>query len=154
MTRPGSSDLYHAPSTGRIVGLSVSSAVVVLVASFSGQWLIYTDWLHQRGPLRIVGTTLATLLTFIFAFEWQAAVRHRRLRMLRRFETIARMNDRIRNNLQQIECLAYVSKPNATDQVKQAVNAIDTVLREVIVDMARFETEPMEQTSRMSSKSA
>ena len=44
------------------------------------------------------------------------------------------MNDRIRNALQAIECLTYVAQPEATDSVRQSVNVIDSVLREVLAD--------------------
>ncbi|MGC2695118.1 MAG: hypothetical protein WA738_04940, partial [Candidatus Angelobacter sp.] len=43
-----------------------------------------------------------------------------------------RMNDRIRNALQAIECLNYVAQPEATESVRQSVNVIDSVLREML----------------------
>ena len=51
--------------------------------------------------------------------------------MVRRMEMILHMNDRIRNALQAIECLTYVAQPEATEAVRQSVNVIDSVLREV-----------------------
>jgi len=121
-------------SRAKIVLVSVGAAVAVLAASLLTQWLIYDDWLHQTGPLRIVGTCIATVVTFLFALRWQLAIRERQLEMVRRMEMILRMNDRIRNALQAIECLTYVAQPEATESVRQSVNVIDSVLREVLAD--------------------
>ena len=54
--------------------------------------------------------------------------------MLRRFETILGMNDRIRNALQIIECATYATNPEATEPVRDAVDAIEDVLREVLAE--------------------
>ena len=121
-------------SKGRIVLLSLLAAIPVLAASLLVQWLVYDDWLHQTGPLRIVGTSIATGVTFLFALRWQNAIRERQLEMVRRLEMILRMNDRIRNALQAIECLTYVAQPEATESVRQSVNVIDSVLREVLAE--------------------
>jgi hypothetical protein len=121
-------------SRAKIVVFSTAVAGSVLAGSLLAQWLIYDDWLHQTGPLRIVGTCIATVLTFIFALRWQSAIRERQLEMVRRMEMILRMNDRIRNALQAIECLTYVAQPEATESVRQSVNMIDSVLREVLAD--------------------
>ena len=66
--------------------------------------------------------------------RWQLAIRERQLEMVRRMEMILRMNDRIRNALQAIECLTYVAQPEATESVRHSVNVIDSVLREVLAD--------------------
>lgn len=120
-------------SKGKIVLFSVLLAIPVLTASLLMQWIIYDDWLHRNG-LRIVGTCIAALVTFIFAMRWQIAVRERQLEMVRRLEMILGMNDRIRNALQAIECLTYVAQPEATEAVRQSVNVIDSVLREVLAE--------------------
>jgi hypothetical protein len=96
------------------------------------QWLVYDDWLHKSGPLRIVGSAVAFFLTFVFVFRWQLAARKRKIETLHRFETIRWMNDRIRNSLQAIECLVYASNPHVTDPVKEAVDTIEKVLDEVL----------------------
>jgi hypothetical protein len=121
-------------SKGTIVLFSVLAAIPVLAASLLVQWLVYDDWLHRTGPLRIVGTCIAALVTFVSALRWQTAIRERQLEMVRRLEMILRMNDRIRNALQAIECLTYVAQPAATDSVRQSVDVIDSVLREVLAD--------------------
>jgi len=121
-------------SRAKIVLISAAAAVAVLAASLLTQWLIYDDWLHRTGPLRIVGTCIATALTFLFALRWQWAIRERQLEMVRRMEMILQMNDRIRNALQAIECLTYVAQPEATDSVRQSVDVIDNVLRGVLAD--------------------
>jgi|SRR6478609_191340 len=121
-------------SRGKILLISLGASISVLAGSLLAQWLIYDDWLHRKGPLRIVGTCIATVLTFLFALRWQLAIRERQLEMVRRMEMILRMNDRIRNALQAIECLTYVAQPEATESVRQSVNVIDSVLREVLAD--------------------
>ncbi|MGC2698120.1 MAG: hypothetical protein WA738_20215, partial [Candidatus Angelobacter sp.] len=75
-------------SRGKIVLFSAIASFSVLVASLLVQWLVYDDWLHRTGPLRIVGTCIATAVTFGFVLRWQAAVRERQLEMLRRMEMI------------------------------------------------------------------
>lgn len=121
-------------SRAKIVLVSSGAAVSVLAASLLTQWLIYDDWLHRTGPLRIVGTCIATAVTFVFALRWQLAIRERQLEMVRRMEMILSMNDRIRNALQAIECLNYVAQPEATEAVRQSVDVIDSVLREVLAE--------------------
>lgn len=116
----------------RMVLFSFLASFCVLAASLLIQWLVYEDWLHRTGPLRIVGTSIATVVTFAFVLRWQYAVRRNQREMLRRFEMILRMNDRIRNSLQAIACVTYLSQPEATESVRQAAQEIDGVLREVL----------------------
>jgi len=126
-------------SRGKILLISLATSVSVLAGSLLAQWLIYDDWLHRTGPLRIVGTCIATVVTFVFAIRWQTAIRERQLEMVRRMEMILRMNDRIRNALQAIECLTYVAQPEATESVRQSVNVIDSVLREVLAESGHLQ---------------
>lgn len=109
-----------------VCGLGVFFLVICL------QWLVYDDWLHQSAPLHLLGSAVAFVLTFVFAFRWQMAARRRKIETLHRFETIRWMNDRIRNSLQAIECLVYASNPHAMDPVKEAVDTIEEVLDEVL----------------------
>jgi hypothetical protein len=109
-------------------GLSVSGLAILL------QWLIYDDWLHDRGPLRLVGSFLAGVLMCASAWRWQMIVRQRKLEMLRRFETIKWMTDRIRNTLQAIECITFAASPEATEPVREAVDVIEDVLGEVLAE--------------------
>lgn len=118
----------------RIWLLSVLCAVVVFGGAIFMQWLIYDDWLHDQGPVRIVGSLLAGGLTFAVAVRWQFAIRWRKVEMLRRFESIKWMNDRIRNSLQAIACVTYAADPEATESVRSAVDAIEQVLQEVLAD--------------------
>jgi hypothetical protein len=120
----------------------------VLFVSFTIQWVVYDDWLRQTGPLHLVGTSIAALVTFIFALRWQNSVNQREQELVRHFEMILQMNDRIRNALQAIECVTYLANPQATESVRQSVNNIDAVLREVLED-----TDPSTQ-SRAVSRSA
>lgn len=109
-----------------LCGLGIFFFVVAL------QWLVYDDWMHSGGPLRLTGGACGFLITFVFAYRWQLAARKRKLETLRRIETIRWMNDRIRNSLQAIECLVYSTNPHVTDPVKDAVDTIETILDEVL----------------------
>jgi hypothetical protein len=108
----------------------MTGAIVLL-----SQWLVYDDWLHRSGPLRIIGTVVSGLLSFLFVYRWQSLQRQRQIETVERFERIAFMNDRIRNSLQAIECVTFVAQPQATEAVQDAVNAIDRVLGEVLEEM-------------------
>ena len=120
-------------STGSIVSAAVAAGVAAIGAAILLQWIIYDDWLHRAG-LRLVGSAVAGVLTALFAYRWQSAVREQQLAMLQRFETILRMNDRIRNALQIIECATYATNPEATEPVRDAVDVIEGVLHEVLAD--------------------
>jgi len=115
-----------------MVLFALAASGFVLVVSFLLQWFIYDDWLHQTGPLRIVGTTVAAVLTFVFVHRWQCAMRDRQTDMLRRFEIIARMNDVIRNALQIIEVTTYATDPATTQHVREAVTVIDSALEGMV----------------------
>jgi hypothetical protein len=123
----------------KIFLFSFLASFCVLGAALLVQWLVYDDWLHETGPVRIVGSSIATVLTFVFVLRWQFAVREKERETIRRFELISRMNDRIRNALQAIECLTYLSQPQATEAVRQSVEVIDDVLREVLADAGQFQ---------------
>lgn len=122
------------PSRTRIFLISLFASFLVLIVSLVIQWLVYDDWLRNTGPLRIVGTTIAAVITLCFMLRWQYTVREQQREMIRRFELILHMNDRIRNALQAIECLTYVAQPEATEAMRQEVNAIDRVLSDVLSD--------------------
>jgi hypothetical protein len=119
-----------------------SHAATALVAILSGlgifsiaillQWLIYDDWLHDSGPLRLVGSALTMVLTAVFVFRWQEAKRREKIATLKRLETIKWMNDRIRNSLQAIECVVFANHQHVTDPVRDAVDAIEVVLEEML----------------------
>ncbi|HEY2497296.1 MAG TPA: hypothetical protein VGK24_09525 [Candidatus Angelobacter sp.] len=117
--------------------------------SFVIQWLVYDDWLHRTGSLRIVGTSIAAILTLLFMLRWQYSIREQQREMIRRFELISHMNDRIRNALQAIECVTYISYPEATETVRREVNGIDEVLRDVL-----FETGVIQKRSTTQRKIA
>ena len=124
----------EVPTVSAVWFFAIACGFGVFFAALALQWLIYDDWMHRGGGLRLVGSGFAFLLTFAFAYRWQLAARRRKLETLRRFETIRWMNDRIRNSLQAIECLVYASDPHATDPVKDAVDTIENVLDEVLSD--------------------
>jgi methyl-accepting chemotaxis protein len=118
-------------STVAIGLVSIASGLCVLAISVLLQWLIYDDWMHRTGPLQIVGSLLTAALATFVVLRWQIGIRRRREEMLRRFRSIERMNDRIRNSLQTIDLLAFVNS-RATEQVRSAVDSIAAVLREVL----------------------
>lgn len=88
---------HHFPSSLRILLLSLAASLVIFAASLSLQRMVYENLLHQTGPWRFTGTTLATLVTFLFARRWLLASREQRLKAQRRLEIVREMNDRIRN---------------------------------------------------------
>lgn len=125
---------YSILSRTRVFFISLFASCLVLVVSLVILWLVYDDWLRHTGPLRIVGTTIAAVITLGFMLRWQYSVREQQREMIRRFELISHMNDRIRNALQAIECLTYIAKPEATEAMRREVNAIDRVLCDVLSD--------------------
>lgn len=123
---------FQIPSVLSVCFSAIVCGFGVFFAAVALQWLIYDDWMHRGGPLRLVGSAIAFLITFVFAYRWQLAARRRKLETLRRLETIRWMNDRIRNSLQAIECLVYATNPHVTDPVKDAVDTIESVLDEAL----------------------
>lgn len=132
---------HSVPSRVRIFLISLFASSLVLLVSLVIQWLVYDDWLRHTGPLRIVGTTIAAVVTLGFMLRWQYSIREQQREMIRRFELISHMNDRIRNALQAIECVAYITRPEATETVRHEVNAIDRVLRDVLSDAGMASSE-------------
>lgn len=119
----------------RIVAISVLAALVVFCGALLAQWIIYDDWLRRTGPLRIVGTSIATVLTFGFVLLWQYSAHRRREELERRFEAICVAHDRIRNALQSIVCVSFVNDPQFTRDVRRALEVIDTELRDIVEDV-------------------
>lgn len=126
-------NLIRVRSDRSIVGTAVIASITTLAVALFLQWLVYNDLLHRTGPLRVVGSAVAAFLAFSFVVRVQFAQRQRRMEVLRRFETIAEMNDRIRNALQVIECATYATNPEATKPVREAVDTIEAVLDEVVI---------------------
>lgn len=111
--------------------VSIASGLSVLAIAIFLQWLVYDDWMHRTGPLQIVGSLLAALLTFAIVMRWQRSIRRHEEEMLRRFQTIEWMNDRVRNGLQTIDLLAFAHS-QAAEQVRSTVDSIQSILREVL----------------------
>jgi len=116
--------------------VSLLAGFLVFAVAVAMQWIIYDDWLHDQGPLRLVGSFLAGTLMSAGVWRWQFVVRRRKIEMLHRFETIRWMNDRIRNALQAIECITFAASPSATVPVRSAVDVIEEVLHEVLAEHA------------------
>jgi hypothetical protein len=124
---------HQISSNASILLFSFMSGFAVFAVALLLQWFVYDEWLHKSG-LRLVGSLLAGVLMFVSAFGWRCTVRERQIEMLRRFETIAKMNDRIRNALQVIECATYATNAQATEPVRNAVDVIEGVLQEVLAE--------------------
>jgi hypothetical protein len=123
---------FQTPSVTRICASSLLLGLAVFLVAIFLQWLVYDDLMHRNGPLRLVGSLLASALTFAFAYRWKLRTRRQKIEMLQRFEKIKWMNDRIRNSLQAIECIAFCFNPHVTDPVRDAVDQIEDILQEVI----------------------
>lgn len=121
---------YRLPSTLRIILYALGASFLVFTASIGLQWVVYSDLLHRNGQWRFTGTGLATILTFLFLYRLQLAERERLREIQQRLDVISQMNDKIRNALQIIEVTSYVSQPNATAPIREAVDVIDFALRE------------------------
>ena len=121
--------MSSATSRLRLLLYSFLSSCSVIGVSFLLQWAIYERWLRDPGPVRVVGTVLASVLAFFFVWEWQEGLLRERIQTQRRFAVIDEMNDQIRNALQTIECITYAKDAAATQAVRQAVDTIDAALR-------------------------
>lgn len=139
------------PTRLALIVASILMSGLVLAGALAVQWLVYDDWLHRSG-MRISGSLLAAVLTYAFTFRWLSLRRDRKIEMLRRFETIARMNDRIRNSLQTIELATYATNPDSVLPVRSAVDSIESVLEEVLQDV-RPASEPPKKRARAAAAS-
>lgn len=108
------------------------AGLAALGFAVSLQWLIYDDWLHEAGPVEIAGCVLTGVLMFLLVFRTLRATLERNKEMIRRLEAIRWMNDRIRNSLQTIECVTYAAAPQATDDVRDAVDVIEGILNDFV----------------------
>ncbi len=88
----------------------------------------------RPGTIRVIGTTVAALVTFGFVLHWQIGLRTRQAEAYRRFEVIAEANDRIRNQLQAIEFLLYKADHTSTKELALAVDLIDDALQGLIAE--------------------
>jgi len=104
------------------------SSFLVVGVSLLVEVLVYRDWLHRTGPLRLVGSTIAAVIAFIAVQHWLNEAKRKQADALRRFQIIAQMNDSIRKSLQKIERISYASNAQATEAIRDAVAAIDAVL--------------------------
>jgi hypothetical protein len=120
------------PSHASIATVAILSGLGIFSIAILLQWLIYDGWLHDSGPLRLVGSVLTMILTAVFVFRWQEAKRREKIAVLKRLETIKWMNDRIRNSLQAIECVVFANHRHVTNPVRDAVDAIEGVLEEML----------------------
>ena len=121
-------DQFHIPVLlyALVTGASASGVALFI------QWIVYDDWLHQAGPLRLAGAVLAGLFMGVLVFRSERHVREKRRELLERLQAIRWMNDRIRNSLQVIECITFASAPEITVDVKNSVDAIECILNDFL----------------------
>jgi len=131
-------------STASIWLVSLASAICVLGLVVALQWFIYDDWMHEHTPLQIFGSLVAAALTCFSVARWQFALRRRRLEMVKHFQTIEWMNDRIRNSLQSIDLLAFAHS-DAAEHVRTTVDAIAGVLKETLEENNRHASDQQEK---------
>jgi hypothetical protein len=136
-------------ATSRFIWLSSAVAgLCVFALALVLQWVIYDDWLHDRGPLRIIGSLIAGVLTFGFTYAWGDAARRHRLHQLQLSEQLMAAEDRVRNSLQTIECVTYARAPETTDPVRDAVDEIERTLEETFRDWPVARSESSAESAR------
>lgn len=113
---------------------AVAASFSVLLVSVVLQWLVYDDWLHETGPLHLIGSTIAAVITFIFLLRWLRMERTRRFDAQRRFAMIAQSNDKIRNKLQALVGIKYLSNDRLAESMREAVEEIDAALDGIVED--------------------
>ena len=121
-------------SNRRTIAYAVAASFSVLLVSVILQWLIYDDWLHETGPLRLIGSALAAVITFAFLLRWLNMERKRRFDAQRRFAMIAQSNDKIRNKLQALVAIRYLSNDGLAELMREAVDEIDAALDGIVED--------------------
>jgi hypothetical protein len=138
---------YGFRSSLEIILSALVASLLVSTGSLVLQWVVYEELLLRTGQWRLTGTALATILTFLFLCRWQLAERKRQREMQQRLDIISEMNDRIRNALQIIQVTSYLSQPNATAPIREAIDAIDVALRVGSAGVASSETNLNEKTA-------
>lgn len=125
------SDKSPGVRTHRFILLSsFGAAVSVFTFALLLQWAVYSNWLHDRGPLRLFGSLLAAGLGFGLCYSWQESERQRQIRALRFSSELHHVQDRVRNSLQAIVCVTYARAPETAEPVKTAVDLIENTLEE------------------------
>jgi hypothetical protein len=134
-------------SGGAIFARALLAGIGMLGFTTSMQWFIYFRWMHEPGTLEIAGSVMAGALMFALVFRSLHGTRQRQMELIGRLRTIRWMNDRIRNSLQTIECVTYAAAPHATDEVRLAVDSIESILGDYLADgHAPQRTEHAEET--------
>lgn len=86
-------------SPKRIWMLSLATGGAAFAIAILIQWMIYDNWMHWQGLLRIVGSALAGVIAGTVAAHRQSVLRKKKIQLLRRIESIPQITDRLRNAL-------------------------------------------------------
>ncbi len=100
MIREGNPPLSpQIASPKRIWMLSLMTGGAAFTITLLLQCMIYDDWMHWQGLLKIVGSTLAGVIAATLAAHRQSVLRKKNIQLLRRIESMPQITDRLRNAL-------------------------------------------------------
>lgn len=152
--QPSARDLLADSSDLSIWFYSLVSGALTTGGATWIQWLVYDDWLHDAGPLRLAGSVLAGLFlgALVFRSRWQA--REKKRRMLEHLHAIRWTNDRIRNSLQAIECITFAAAPQIAEDVRHSVDSIELILDDLLVSPDAHPAGQMKSNTRKVAHSA
>jgi hypothetical protein len=125
-------DEFRQPSRWRQLFTAAGWGAAVFLSSLGAQWLIYEKILHVPGGMRIIGSILSGILTSLLAYRLESETVNRRRADLHRFQIISEMNHHIRNAVQVISYHAFVSDPETHGHIREALDRIEWVLRDVL----------------------
>jgi hypothetical protein len=152
--QPTAQDLLADSSDTSIWFISIVSGAMALGGAISIQWLVYDDWLHDAGPLRLAGSVLAGLFLGALVFRSRRHAREKRRRMVEHLHAIRWTNDRIRNSLQAIECVTFAAAPQIAEDVKNSVDSIEHILNDLLVSPNAHGAAPRKSTTKEVAHSA
>jgi len=122
-------------SRGAIVCLSIAAGFLMFIIITGVHWFVYVYVNGEQG-IRILGATVAGILTALLIAFQLFEQRRVRLADARRLQLIAEMNHHIRNALQTISYQRYSETDTAASKrIKEAVERIQWVLEELLPDV-------------------
>lgn len=88
------------------------------------------QWPLGHGGVGFAGTGFACAVAFGASMQWRIALRNEKRELLERFVQINNCSDRIRNALQVIQHMVYLTPMEGKEPIYKAVDTIDAALRE------------------------